>query len=698
MTNQHAARVLAFFLLIILLINLGWACAASNLPRAHADSPASPVLVKVKPSTTPPPGAAGTPFLTTPTGDWYTVRPPSGKSAVDAVNDLKGRPDVLDAAQNATLTTQDEPRPEIGDVYDGSPDGEIQKRLDQWRKQGQPLLPLSNDPLYSQQYSLPNMGAPSAWPVTDGSAATVYVLDTGGDFSHPDLRLVPGPDYVQGDTDPSDYQGHGTHVAGIVAAIRDNGIGVAGVSKARVVVVRVLGNDGSGYTDAIARGIQWAADQPGDRKIISMSLGGGGENAPLRDAIAYARGRNTLVVAAAGNSNTNQVTSPAIYADLKVCAVAANNTRAPFSNWGVNINICAPGVDVVSTVMRAGPAIYDPSGYKALSGTSMATPNVSGVAALAWSAHPSYTALQIRDLLLNTATPLGDSTYYGRGLVNAARAVGATTPPPGATPTARPPIPTATPNPATAWGRRVYDLVNQQRVQNGLRALPWSDTLARAARAHNLTMDSANCFAHQCPGELDPNARAKSAGWTGLYVLEDIARGYMTPEDVVLDGWMNSAGHRAAILSDRATEIGADFLDGASGNYLGMWWTLEMGVGSTPAPAPTARPTPLPQPPAGYVALMTLDYDTARATTVDDAYWTFHRYEAYPCQYVCWTRTRPNADDPTRTPAGLLPGGWMMTVRLPASAGADAWDALNRFYNVTHRGEPGLWATVWAGR
>ena len=655
---------LAWLAKLFALVLLAYLPFSHTVRRAFADAPTltplaagvqavpDQMLVKVAPDTAPPTGADPIPFLTVDNGRWYVVH-----TAPDRLGTLAATPGVL-AVQPNGLMSVDPILP--SDSLSPSP---------------YPLAPVS-DPLFGSQYGLQKMQVPAAWDRTDGAGVTVYVLDTGVWRDHPDFQrdgrsiVVSGPDYAAGDNDASDVHGHGTHVAGTVGAVR-NSIGVAGTANVKIVAVRVLGDNGSGQYDWIARGIQWAADQPDPRKVVSMSLGGPGAVGAIADAVAYARAHNTLVVAAAGNASTDAPQSPAMYADLRVGATDQANKLASFSNFGpTNLNLVAPGVSIISTVMTRGGSMSDPSGYREASGTSMATPHMSGVAALAWAAHPGLSSVQVADLLKSTATNLGDTRYYGAGLVNAAAAVGNDSPPPinpTPYPTPRNPTPypttTPTPDPYPSYSRRVFELVNAERVKNGLGALPWSAPLARAANGHNLAMDrcaqagGASCFAHQLPGEPDPNQRARAAGWQGLYVLEDIGRGYDTPESVV-NGWMNSAGHRAAILSTRATEIGADYYDGLGG-YLGRWWSLEMGVGSTVAPTPT----PIRTLPRGYTMTVVYDYDRLTAAVVDTAYW--QGVAPYLGRGVTarWTRKSPWLPQPPALPGQLLPD-WIMTITL----------------------------------
>jgi subtilisin family serine protease/PKD repeat protein len=277
-----------------------------------------------------------------------------------------------------------------------------------------------NDPYWIDQWGPQKIEADWAWNTTLGDPSIlVAVVDTGVDYTHPDLaaNYVPlGYDWVNNDTDPWDDNGHGTHVSGIIAAVINNGIGIAGLAQVRIMAEKVLDMRGRGYSEWVASGIIHAVDQGAD--IISMSLGGYGYSELVYEAIRYAYNSGVLLIAAAGNEDTNMKLYPAGYDE--VIAVAATDqwdNKAWFSNWGEWIELAAPGVGIYSTV---------PWGYESWSGTSMATPHVSGVAALVWSRFPNKTRDWVRLWLRYTADDLGDpgfDIYYGYGRINARKAI-----------------------------------------------------------------------------------------------------------------------------------------------------------------------------------------------------------------------------------------------------------------------------------
>ncbi|HEX2021763.1 MAG TPA: S8 family serine peptidase, partial [Candidatus Thermoplasmatota archaeon] len=272
-----------------------------------------------------------------------------------------------------------------------------------------------NDPLYGAQWGAPAIGMPAAWNATRGGHdRMVAVLDTGVNVTHPDLAAnvcVVGPDYPEGDADPDDHFGHGTHVAGTIAAAINSSVGVAGMADACLMAVKVLGDGGSGSFADVASGIVWAVDHGAN--VVSMSLGGCpgcDPGSPVTEAVAYAAAQDVLVVAAAGNAYCAPVSYPAGYPEVVAVAALAppGNERASFSSCGDKVEVAAPGAGVVSTVPTSG-YLADPSGYMNLSGTSMATPHVSGVAALLWHHNLSLTSADVRCILAQTADDLLDA-------------------------------------------------------------------------------------------------------------------------------------------------------------------------------------------------------------------------------------------------------------------------------------------------
>ena len=277
-----------------------------------------------------------------------------------------------------------------------------------------------------------SQGATTVIPGQGGFGAKVAILDTGIDCNHEDLAGAcgPGANFVSL-SEQADDHGHGTHVAGIVAA-RANGVGTIGVApEATVLPVKVMNAQGSGAWSWVAAGIDWAVNT-GGAHVISMSLSGSPGSQAVADAVAAAQAAGVLVVSAAGNSGCcNTVGYPAKYpGSMAVGAVDVNDVIAGFSSTGPEVDVVAPGVAVKAPVPSGACTLCDPSGYMLLNGTSMATPHVSGVAALLMSRPVNpFTAAQAWNAITGTALDLGTAghdTVYGYGRVDALAASNST--------------------------------------------------------------------------------------------------------------------------------------------------------------------------------------------------------------------------------------------------------------------------------
>lgn len=284
-----------------------------------------------------------------------------------------------------------------------------------------------NDPGYSNLYGLPQIGAPVAWDTASGSGIVVAVVDTGIDYNHADLsgQIAPGGyNFVSGTSDPYDDNEHGTHCSGTIAAAGNNGVGVIGVAyDSKILPLKALDSQGSGDLSDISLAINRAVSH--GASVISMSFGGPDKSAVLETAIKAASDAGVLLVAAAGNESADNDTVtdyPANFNVTTMISVAATDSAdqlADFSNYGATkVHLSAPGVNILST--KPG------GGYQYMSGTSMATPHVAGVAALVKSANPTLPPSQIKDIILQTVDKLDSLnglTITG-GRVNVASAVG----------------------------------------------------------------------------------------------------------------------------------------------------------------------------------------------------------------------------------------------------------------------------------
>jgi len=287
-----------------------------------------------------------------------------------------------------------------------------------------------DDPLFSQQWGMTATNAPTAWRTSTGSAPVVVaVVDTGVDASHPDLagRVLPGWNAIDGSTNTTDDNGHGTEVAGIIAAASGNGTGVASYCwRCRILPVKVLGPHGDGNTADVAKGIRWAADH--GARVINVSLGTFVDDGGLEDAVAYARSRNAIVVAAAGNAPGLRAFPAGDAGALAVAGSDADGQLYPWSNAGSWIQLAAPGSNITTSPN---------GGYADFVGTSAAAPVVSGIAAFLLSADPTASDDAIVSALEQTAHPTQGVSF---GIVDAAAALQALLPAPNRHPAAAAPV------------------------------------------------------------------------------------------------------------------------------------------------------------------------------------------------------------------------------------------------------------------
>lgn len=315
------------------------------------------------------------------------------------------------------------------------------------------------DPPYDYQWNMKKINMAQAWDNEEAASITVAVIDTGVDYTNPQLggcsleqvqndncpRVVSGYDMVNNDVDPMDDYGHGTHVAGIIASQTDDGIGMAGMSQyARVMPIKALNHAGQGYVDQLANGIAYAAEH--NARVINASWGGVGQSITLRDAISYAQELDVLFVASAGNDNSEvsqyfpanincaTVTNPDNDCTVTVSSTNRQDGKSSFSNKGVGIDIAAPGGDgeyniisLKSTVLYPNLNFYSVGPlHLRLSGTSMAAPHVAGLAAMIIGKNSDLTSLQVRNIIMNSADDLGTPSYdtvFGHGRINAGRAL-----------------------------------------------------------------------------------------------------------------------------------------------------------------------------------------------------------------------------------------------------------------------------------
>ena len=299
---------------------------------------------------------------------------------------------------------------------------------------------VGGDPLRPRQWELRGLGAPALWSVPGASGVTVAVVDSGVDAGHPDLAgsVLPGHDLVSPGGDGSaDLNGHGTHVAGVIAAGQDDGVGIAGLRPGTAVLpVRVLDENGDGFASHVAQGITLAVDDGAD--VVNLSLGSPQRSTAVANAVQYALDQGVTVVVASGNARldgdptTYPASQPGVVA---VAATGRTGLVAPYSSTTTNMAVAAPGTDILSTV---------PGGWASTSGTSMAAPHVSAVVAAMLAVQPGLTPAQVRSTLMATAAdiaPVGTDRSTGAGAVQPVAALRAL----GAAPVAVPGTPVAWP-------------------------------------------------------------------------------------------------------------------------------------------------------------------------------------------------------------------------------------------------------------
>jgi hypothetical protein len=297
-----------------------------------------------------------------------------------------------------------------------------------------------NDVFWTSQWNLRRVQAPLAWEITQGATTTVVaVIDSGIDLTHPEFtgRVQTGFDYVEWDTTPQDQYGHGTHVAGVIAAAGNNGLGVAGSAwYAQIVPLRVLDRVGVGTASNIALAIQAAANRR--VAVINLSLALTGPSITVQNAIIAASSNDIVLVAAAGNDSLPgqppaPVSYPAAYPQVVAVAAATHwEDRAAYSNGGPEVEVAAPGGESGDPIISASLG----GSYAMLHGTSIATAHVTGAAALLRGYAPHWSAASVRDVLRNTADKIGSAPYVagrndllGHGRINAAAALRWAVPP-----------------------------------------------------------------------------------------------------------------------------------------------------------------------------------------------------------------------------------------------------------------------------
>lgn len=436
-SRTHASRIDVAALVGLLLCGAAWAKEVTSTPFDHlAETPAAApdrLLVQLAPSGAASAKSAGPslPFVRELTSlmpqshgaakgagapEWFLAELEEGADRNQAMAELSQLDDVLGIELDFELEL---PEPLAVEILEAADTTAV---------------------MAAMQYGLARIAAIEAWSVNHGDLGVVVaVIDTGVQLDHPDLvgqiwhnvsEIPNGKDddgngfvddmngwnFHWHNNDPDDTGGHGTHVAGVIAATQDNGVGINGAANVSIMPVKVLGMR-RGWTSNIMRGVRYAVEN--GASVINMSLGGTKYSRAFGDVCEWAMANDVVIVAAAGNQAWDRPSYPGAYPGvISVGAVDVSDLLAPFSNYGGAQFVVAPGVDILSTYMG--------SRYAMLSGTSMASPHVAGVAALLRSFDPSMSAEDVRRRLAGTSDDIGQAgwdSYFGNGRVNAYRAL-----------------------------------------------------------------------------------------------------------------------------------------------------------------------------------------------------------------------------------------------------------------------------------
>lgn len=390
-TTAFAVRILVFFVLCLVM-----AIAAGIRPLSAQDLQGETYLVQFQPGASQ---AERTAWLIATDAELVSWMP---QIAVAEVRFPHGAPLAAASADTAPIAFMEPDVQVSGDVAVSDP-----AFLDANQGYGQHLLDLA-----------------LAWNVTKGSAdVTIAIVDSGINPNHPEFagHLVPGYDFINNDDDPTDDHGHGTHVAGIAAA-ELNGIGTVGVCpQCSLMPVKVLNQRNGGTWGSVSKGILFAVDNGAD--VINLSLGATITSTTLISSVQYALNNDVVVVAAAGNMASNTPFYPAaVPGVIGVSGTDSHDQYWQISNYGDYIDVSAPAVNIYSSYYD----LVNTSGYAYMSGTSMASPFVSGLAALIRSRRPELTVEEVTNLIAETAKDLGDpgrDSLYGSGRVDAHQAL-----------------------------------------------------------------------------------------------------------------------------------------------------------------------------------------------------------------------------------------------------------------------------------
>jgi subtilisin family serine protease len=452
--NKFFQRVL-FFLIMTSLIDASGVRAASLLPASPESGPSDALFPAASPEGLQPDRFAADRFLVKlkkeiPKG-LYAQNESMGLAHIDRLNRQHGVLQVRRLIREGGGLTQKE-RHHLSRIFSFqvAPGSDIGRLIETYRQSPDveyvepdylvTAAALPNDPMFSEQWSLGNSGqtggtpnadihAVEAWDIATGNSGVVIaILDTGVDLSHPELmnKLVPGYDFVHDSPNPWDDHGHGTAVAGVAAAATNNGLGLSGVCwDCSIMPVKVLDSTAQGLLSQLVNGIVWAADHGARVMNLSLFLSEQGGSPALSDALNYADSMGVVLVSPRGNFGNSNFVYPAHHPlVLSVGGTNPQDQRAPFSSFGPDLDVVAPGEGILST--------YPGQTYVSLSGTSVASPHVAGLAGLLISLNPALTPADVRTIIKHTADDqVGDPAedvpgydrFYGWGRINAVNAL-----------------------------------------------------------------------------------------------------------------------------------------------------------------------------------------------------------------------------------------------------------------------------------
>lgn len=345
----------------------------------------------------------------------------SQKKLFTTGNELIGNYYVLNLKKGASLRSVYQKLTRLPQVKNAAPDYILK------------IQDTPNDPYFTDMWNLKTIRMENAWNLLHANGRVVVaVVDTGVDYNHEDLQgiVLKGKNFIKGNNNPMDDQGHGTHVAGILGAVTNNSIGVSGVSwGSKILAVKACDKNGDCATSNVARAIQYVVDS--NVKIINVSIAGAGAcNGTYTDTIAYALKKGALIITAAGNGNNGDGkgvdASTQIPAGcdgvLAVGSVTASGSRSPFSNYGSKVEISAPGGVGPCSMGSCILSTSLENGYTLRAGTSMAAPQVSGVAALILASNSALSMSKVKTCLVTSGDPIQTDEPIGR-LLNAAQSI-----------------------------------------------------------------------------------------------------------------------------------------------------------------------------------------------------------------------------------------------------------------------------------